>query len=33
MKESVKEMKRISNSYILFLQMDNAKYDWTTEAL
>ena len=33
MKESVEEMKKISNSYIIFLLMDNAKYHWTTEAL
>ena len=33
MKESVGEMKKISNSYIIFLQMDNAKYHRTTEAL
>ena len=33
MKESVEEMKRICNSYILFLQMDNAKYDWTIKVL
>ena len=33
MKESVEEMKKISNSYIIFLQIDNAKYHRTTEAL
>ena len=33
MKESVEEIKKISNSYIIFLQMDNVKYHWTTEAL
>ena len=33
MKESVEEMKKISNSYIIFRLMDNAKYHCTTEAL
>ena len=33
MKESVEEMKKISNSYIIFLQMGNVEYHWTTEAL
>ena len=32
MKESDEEMKKISNLYIIFLQMDNSKYHWTTEA-
>ena len=33
LEEAVEEMKEIASSETLYLQMDNARYHWTTEAL
>ena len=33
LEEAVEEMKEITSSETLYLQMDNARYHWTTEAL
>ena len=33
LEEAVEEMKEITSSETLYLQMDNARYLWTTEAL
>ena len=33
LEEEIEEMREIKNSETLFLQMDKARYHWTTEAL
>ena len=33
LEEAVEEMKEITSSETLYLQMDNVRYHWTTEAL